>query len=56
MTNETKKHSIEKLSARASRGEISRRQFTQLAALVLAGTPILLRSTGAFAQIGRAHV
>ncbi|MGX9119589.1 ABC transporter substrate-binding protein [Mesorhizobium sp. BHbsci] len=48
--SETKKHSIETLSARAARGEISRRQFTQLAALVLAGTPILLRSTGAFAQ------
>ncbi|TIW90767.1 MAG: extracellular solute-binding protein, partial [Mesorhizobium sp.] len=50
MTNGTKKHSIEALSARAARGEISRRQFTQLAAYVLAGTPMLLRSTGAFAQ------
>jgi putative spermidine/putrescine transport system substrate-binding protein len=48
--SETRKHSIETLSARAVRGEISRRQFTQLAALVLAGTPMLLRSTGAFAQ------
>ena len=49
MTNETKKQAIESLSARAGRGEISRRQFTQLAAMVLAGTPMLLRSTGAFA-------
>ena len=53
MTNDTKKQAIESLSARAGRGEISRRQFTQLAALVLAGTPMLLRSTG---EIGRAHV
>ena len=50
MTNDTKKQAIDGLSARAGRGEISRRQFTQLAALVLAGTPMLLRSTGAFAQ------
>ena len=50
MTNDTKKQAIDSLSARAGRGEISRRQFTQLAALVLAGTPMLLRSTGAFAQ------
>ncbi|MER9749385.1 ABC transporter substrate-binding protein [Mesorhizobium sp. M0140] len=50
MTHDTKKQAIESLSARAGRGEISRRQFTQLAALVLAGTPMLLRSTGAFAQ------
>ncbi|RVB85905.1 ABC transporter substrate-binding protein, partial [Mesorhizobium sp. M7A.F.Ca.CA.002.04.1.1] len=50
MTHDNKKQAVESLSARAGRGEISRRQFTQLAALVLAGTPMLLRSTGAFAQ------
>ncbi|TGV62835.1 ABC transporter substrate-binding protein, partial [Mesorhizobium sp. M2D.F.Ca.ET.160.01.1.1] len=47
--NDTKKQAIETLSERTRRGEISRRQFTQLAALVLAGSPMLLRSTGAFA-------
>ncbi|MBZ9674805.1 ABC transporter substrate-binding protein [Mesorhizobium sp. ES1-1] len=49
MTNDTKKQAIEALSGRAGRGEISRRQFAQMAALVLAGTPMLLRSTKAFA-------
>ncbi|TIT27873.1 MAG: ABC transporter substrate-binding protein, partial [Mesorhizobium sp.] len=46
---DTKKHAIESLAARARSGEISRRQFAQLAGLVLAGTPLLMRSTGAFA-------
>src|SRR5690348_287941 len=50
MTNEFKKDAVESLVDRAARGEISRRQFTQLSALVLAGTPLLMRSTGAFAQ------
>ena len=48
--SEFKKECLEHLSARVVRGEISRRQFTQLAAMVLAGTPMMLRSTGAFAQ------
>ncbi|TGR94361.1 ABC transporter substrate-binding protein, partial [bacterium M00.F.Ca.ET.191.01.1.1] len=48
--NNTRKQAIESLSERTKRGEISRRQFAQLAGLVLAGTPMLLRSTGAFAQ------
>src|SRR4051812_5624126 len=47
--NDTKKQTLETLSERTRRGEIPCRQFTQLAALVLAGTPMLLRSTGAFA-------
>ena len=50
MTNDTRKQALETLSARAVRGEISRRQFTQLAGLALAGAPMLLRSSGAFAQ------
>jgi putative spermidine/putrescine transport system substrate-binding protein len=50
MNNKTRKQAIESLSQRAKRGEISRRQFAQLAGLVLAGTPMLLRSTGAFAE------
>ena len=33
MNDDFKKHAIEILSARAARGEISRRQFTQLAAM-----------------------
>jgi hypothetical protein len=45
--HERPKNTIASLSARAARGEISRRHFTQLAALVLAGTPMLLRSSGA---------
>ncbi|TIO47716.1 MAG: ABC transporter substrate-binding protein, partial [Mesorhizobium sp.] len=45
--NETKKQTIDSLAERAKRGEISRRQFAQLAGLVLAGTPMLLRSTHA---------
>ncbi|MDQ2705508.1 MAG: ABC transporter substrate-binding protein, partial [Pseudomonadota bacterium] len=50
MTNEFKKQAVNSLAGRAARGEISRRQFAQLAGLVLAGTPMLMRSTGAFAQ------
>ncbi|TIT69241.1 MAG: ABC transporter substrate-binding protein, partial [Mesorhizobium sp.] len=41
MTN-TKKHTIDSLADRARRGEISRRQFAQIAGLVLAGTPLLM--------------
>ncbi|TIO38532.1 MAG: extracellular solute-binding protein, partial [Mesorhizobium sp.] len=48
--NETKKQTIDSLAERAKRGEISRRQFAQLAGLVLAGTPMLLRSTHAQAE------
>lgn len=50
MTNDSRKHAVESLAGRAARGEISRRQFAQLSALVLAGTPMLLRSSDAFAQ------
>lgn len=50
MNNKTRKQAIESLAERTRRGEISRRQFAQLAGLVLAGTPMLLRSTGAFAE------
>ena len=50
MTNNSKKHAMESLVQRAARGEISRRQFAQLSALVLAGTPMLLRSSDVFAQ------
>ncbi|TPI37511.1 ABC transporter substrate-binding protein [Mesorhizobium sp. B3-1-6] len=50
MNNKTRKQAIESLAERTKRGEISRRRFAQLAGLVLAGTPMLLRSTGAFAD------
>ena len=36
--------------ARSRKGEISRRRFTQMAAMLLAGAPALLRSTGSYAQ------
>ncbi len=50
MTNEFKKQAVESLAGRAARGEISRRQFAQLSALVLAGTPLLLRTGDGMAQ------
>jgi putative spermidine/putrescine transport system substrate-binding protein len=50
MTNDTRKQAMDSLVHRASRGEISRRQFVQLSALVLAGGPMLLRGSDAFAQ------
>lgn len=50
MTNDSRKQAVESLLGRAARGEISRRQFTQLSALVLAGTPMLLRASDAYAQ------
>ena len=39
--SDTKKQTIESLAERTKRGEISRRQFAQLAGLVLAGIPLL---------------
>jgi len=50
MTNDTRRQAMDSLVHRAARGEISRRQFVQLSALVLAGGPMLLRSSDAFAQ------
>ncbi len=50
MTNDTRKHAVDSLLGRAARGEISRRQFAQLSAMALAGAPMLLRSSNAFAQ------
>lgn len=50
MTRGFKQEQIDLLTQRLERGEISRRRFTQLAGLVLAGAPVLLRSGGAFAQ------
>jgi putative spermidine/putrescine transport system substrate-binding protein len=50
MTDDTKRQALDSLSARVAHGEISRRQFTQLAGLALAGAPMLLRSSDAFAQ------
>ena len=40
--SDTKKQTIESLAERTRRGEISRRQFAQLAGLVLAGRPTVL--------------
>ena len=51
MTSDFKKQAMETLSGKAVRGEISRRQFTQLAAMLLAGTPVAAAlARGAFAQ------
>ncbi|PZO80273.1 MAG: polyamine ABC transporter substrate-binding protein [Mesorhizobium amorphae] len=50
MTNETKRHAMARLSERARTGEISRRQFTQLAAILMGAAPFALKSGGAFAQ------
>jgi putative spermidine/putrescine transport system substrate-binding protein len=50
MTNDTRKEGLARLAERARAGEISRRQFTQLAAVLLAGTPVLMKSTTLWAQ------
>lgn len=49
MNGEYEKDCLEILSARAERGEISRRRFTQLAALVIGAAPLALRSSLALA-------
>lgn len=41
---------LEVLSSQAARGEISRRRFTQIAALLLAGAPAVIRPSRLFAQ------
>ncbi|NTS32912.1 putative spermidine/putrescine transport system substrate-binding protein [Phyllobacterium sp. YR620] len=50
MNTEFEKDCLEILAAKVERGEISRRRFTQMAAMFLAGAPALLRSTGSYAQ------
>lgn len=44
MNDAFQKDCLELLAAKVERGEISRRRFTQIAALVLAGAPLALRS------------
>lgn len=50
MDNAFRKDCIEILAAKTARGELSRRKFTQLAGLILAGAPFALRPLGASAQ------
>ncbi|KXF77020.1 polyamine ABC transporter substrate-binding protein [Paramesorhizobium deserti] len=50
MDHAFQKDCLEILADKTARGEISRRRFTQMAALILAGAPALLRSTGVSAQ------
>lgn len=50
MTNDLKKEAFARLAERARAGEISRRQFTRAAAVLLAGTPALMKSTTLWAQ------
>lgn len=47
MTDNFEKDCLDILEAKAARGEISRRRFTQIAAFLLAGAPLALRAKGA---------
>jgi len=49
MTEKFETECLEILSEKASRGEISRRRFTQIAAFLLAGAPLALKAKGAMA-------
>ncbi len=51
MTSDFRKQALDSLSGRLARGEISRREFASLAAILFAGVPLALRSTGASAQV-----
>ena len=53
MNDAFQKDCLAVLASRVERGEISRRRFTQLAALVLGGAPLALRSGGARADSGQ---
>jgi putative spermidine/putrescine transport system substrate-binding protein len=50
MDNAFQKDCLEILASKVEKGDISRRRFTQMAAMLLAGAPALLRSTGSYAQ------
>ena len=50
MNDAFQKDCLEILASKVSTGQISRRRFTQLAAMILAGAPVALRSTGAWAD------
>ena len=47
MNEAFQKDCLEILSDKVKRGEMSRRRFTQLAAMLLAGAPMALRAGGA---------
>ncbi|MCV3765013.1 ABC transporter substrate-binding protein [Rhizobium sp. TRM95796] len=47
MTDKFERDCLDILEAKAARGEISRRRFTQIAAFLLAGAPLALRAKGA---------
>nr|WP_316650532.1 ABC transporter substrate-binding protein [uncultured Gellertiella sp.] len=49
MTEKFEQECLEILSGKADSGEISRRKFTQLAAVLLAGLPLALKARGALA-------
>ncbi|MBR7539933.1 hypothetical protein KC221_27500, partial [Mycobacterium tuberculosis] len=50
MDHAFQKDCLEILAEKVERGEISRRRFTQMAAMLLAGAPALMRSNRALAQ------
>ena len=62
MNDAFQKDCLEILAAKVERGEISRRRFTQLAAMMLAGAPFALRAgarqrrraSSSFSSIGAA--
>src|SRR4051794_31170847 len=49
MTDNFEKDCLAILEQKAARGEISRRRFTQLAAMLLVGAPVALKAKGAWA-------
>lgn len=53
MNEAFQKDCLEILSAKVEKGELSRRRFTQLAAMILAGAPFALRAGSAHADSGQ---
>ncbi len=53
MNNPFEKDQLEILATKARRGDISRRQFTKMATLLLAASPLALRGTPVLAQSGQ---
>ena len=51
MNDAFQKDCLDILAAKAARGELSRRRFTQLAAMLFGGAPLLLRSPAALAEV-----
>jgi putative spermidine/putrescine transport system substrate-binding protein len=49
MSMEFEKETLQILSGKVERGELSRRRFTQIAAMLIAGAPLALKAKGAWA-------